>query len=260
MIRKVILASCAIALLVGCLALGATGCTRAKKEVATPVVAAVATLTSTPKGPTPVTVLTAQAPPTPVTPAAGSTVIIAVQPSHTTIPVATPIPATPVASTFDYTVEWGDTLYSIALRYGTTVDAIVALNGLQNASYIAVGQVLKIPGTGSPTTPSTGGEYTVQAGDTLYSIAIRYGTTVDAIQSANGIVNPSLIKVGQKLIIPGRGTTSTPNTAGTRYVVQADDTLYSIAARFGKNVWDIVVANNLADPALIYVGQELIIP
>jgi LysM repeat protein len=242
MIRKVILASCAIALLVGSLALGATGCTRAKKEAATPVLVAVATLTQTPKGPTPITVVTAQAPPTPVTPAAGSTVIIAVQPSTTAVPLATPVPATPVPSTFEYTVEWGDTLYSIARRYGTTVEAIVALNGLQNASYISVGQVLKISGTASPTTPSTGGEYTVQAGDTLYSIAIRYGTTVAAIQSANGIVNPSLIRIGQKLIIPGGSTT------------------WSIAARFGKNVWDIVVANNLADPSLIYVGQQLTIP
>ncbi len=258
MIRKVILASCAIALL-GCLALGATGCTRAKKEAATPVVVAVATLTPTPTGPTPITVVTAQAPPTPVTPAAGSTVVIAVQPSATVVPVVTPVPVTPVPGTFEYTVEWGDTLYSIVRRYGTTVEAIVALNGLQDASYISVGQVLKIPGTPS-TIPPTGGDYIVRAGDTLYSIAARYGTTVEAIQSANGIVNPSLIKVGQRLIIPGGGTTSTPITGGTTYVVQADDTLYSIAARFGKNVWDIVVANNLADPALIYVGQELIIP
>ncbi len=260
MIRKVLLAACAIALLVVSLALGATGCTRAKKEAATPVGVAVATLTPTSKGPTPVAIVTAQAPPTPVTPAAGSTVIIAVQPSATVVPLVTPVPATPVPSTFEYTVEWGDTLYSIARRYGTTVDAIVALNGLQDASYISVGQVLKIPGTASPTIPSTGGDYTVQPGDTLYSIAVRYGTTVEAIQSANGIVNPAMIRIGQRLIIPGGGGTSAPVTGGVTYIVQADDTLYSIAARFGKNVWDIVVANNLADPALIYVGQELIIP
>ena len=161
-------------------------------------------------------------------------------------------------------MQWGDTLYSLAQRFNTTVDAIVALNGLQNASYIRVGQVLRISGTASPTpAPATGGEYTVQAGDTLYSIARRYGTTVEAIQSANGIINPWYIRVGQKLIIPGGSTTPAPTTGGTTgttYVVQADDTLYSIAARFGKNVWDIVVANNLADPSLIYVGQVLTIP
>ena len=78
MIRKVVIASCAIALLVGSLALGATGCTRAKKEVATPaLLVAVATLTLTPTGPTPITVFTPEAPPTPITPAAGPTTIIA---------------------------------------------------------------------------------------------------------------------------------------------------------------------------------------
>jgi LysM repeat protein len=262
MIRKVIIAACAISLLLGSLALGATGCTRAKKEVATPLVVAVATFTPTPTGPTPVTVFTPEAPPTPATPGTGPTTIIAELPSPTVIPLATSVPvATPVPGEFEYTVQWGDTLYSLARRFNTTVDAIVAWNGLQNASYIRVGQVLKISGTASPTpVPGTGGEYTVQAGDTLYSIARRYGTTVEAIQSANGIVNAAYIRVGQKLIIPGGSVTPAPSTGGTTYVVQADDTLYSIAARFGKNVWDIVVANNLADPSLIYVGQTLIIP
>ena len=262
MIRKVIIASCAVALLVGSLALGATGCTRAKKEVATPnLVAAVATLTLTPTGPTPITVYTPEAPPTPLTPVAGPTTIIAGLPSPTPLPLATTVPVTPVPGEFEYTVQWGDTLYSLALRFNTTVDAIVTLNGLENASYIRVGQVLRISGTASTTPiPGSGGEYTVQAGDTLFSIARRYGTTVEALQSANGIVNPSLIRVGQVLIIPGGGTTPPPTTGGTTYVVQADDTLYTIAARFGKNVWDIVVANNLADPSLIYAGQVLTIP
>jgi LysM repeat protein len=263
MIRKVIIASCAVALLVGSLAVGTTGCTRAKKEVATPaVLVAIATLTLTPTGPTPITVFTPEAPPTPITPAAGPTTIIAELPSPTAIALPTAVPvSTPVPGEFEYTVQWGDTLYSLAQRFNTTVDAIVALNGLENASYIRVGQVLIISGTAVPTpAPAAGGEYTVQAGDTLYSIALRYGTTVEAIQSANGIVNAWYIRVGQKLIIPQGGTSSPPVTGGTTYVVQADDTLYSIAARFGKNVWDIVVANNLADPSLIYVGQVLTIP
>jgi LysM repeat protein len=262
MIRKAIIACCTIALLVGSLALGTTGCTRAKKEVASPtLLVAVATLTLTPTGPTPITVFTPEVPPTPITPAAGPTTVIAGLPSPTAIPLVTAVPATPVPGEFEYTVQWGDTLYSLALRFNTTVDAIVALNGLQNASYIRVGQVLRISGTASPApVPGTGGEYTVQAGDTLYSIALRYGTTVEAIQSANGIVNPTYIRVGQMLIIPGGSGTPAPTAGGTTYVVQADDTLYSIAARFGKNVWDIVVANNLADPSLIYVGQVLTIP
>ena len=256
MVRKVIIASCAIGLLVGSLVLGTTGCTRGKKEVATPAVGlTVATLTLTPAGPASTRILTPEPPPTPITPAAGPTTVIAVLPSPTAVPLPTAVPATPAAGEFDYTVQWGDTLYSLALRFNTTVDAIVTLNGLSDRNYIRIGQVLRIRGTPAS---GTSGEYTVQPGDTLYSIALRYGTTVDAIQSANGIVNPAYIQPGQKLIIPSGGTA--PTSGATTYVVQADDTLYGIAARYGKNYWDIVVANNLPDPALIYVGQVLTIP
>jgi LysM repeat protein len=263
--RRVVIASCAIGLLVALLVLGATGCTRGKKESPTPtpaVAAAVATHTRTPPGALATAVFTSEAPSTPVTPVAGATTIIAIQASPTPVaPTPVAVPTTPATGEFEYTVQWGDTLYSLAARFGTTVDAIVALNGLQDASHIRVGQVLRISGTASPTTPpATGGEYTVQAGDTLYSIARRYGTTIEAIQNANGIIDPRYLRIGQKLIIPQGSTTVPPATGGTTYVVQADDTLYSIAARFGKNVWDIVTANNLADPSLIYPGQVLTIP
>jgi LysM repeat protein len=101
-----------------------------------------------------------------------------------------------------YTVQPGDTLYSIARRYGTTVDAIAQANGILNPSYIYVGQVLCIPSGYAPP-PVTGGYYTVQPGDTLYSIALRYGTSVWAIAAANNLPNPNYIYTGQKLLIPG---------------------------------------------------------
>jgi LysM repeat protein len=154
-------------------------------------------------------------------------------------------------------VQWGDTLFSLARRYGTTVEAIVALNGLADASNISVGQVLMIPGTSAPA-PGSGQVYIVQRGDTLFSIARRFGSTVEAIQRANGIVNPTYISVGQRLVIPEGGVP--PTAGGTTYTVQAGDTLYSIAAKFGTNVWDIVVANNLLEPYWILVGQVLTIP
>jgi LysM repeat protein len=108
-----------------------------------------------------------------------------------------------------YTVQRGDTLYSIARRYGTTVNAIAQANGILNPSYIYVGQVLCIP-SGGAAPVLTGGYYTVQRGDTLYSIALRYGTSVWAIVAANNIANPSLIYPGQVLLIPGLGVTPPP--------------------------------------------------
>ncbi|MFZ2572685.1 MAG: LysM domain-containing protein, partial [Trichococcus flocculiformis] len=82
---------------------------------------------------------------------------------------------------------------------------IVTANNITNANLISIGQVLTIPGTGTPTTPTTpttGTSYTVKAGDTLYAIALRYGVTITQLVNANGIANPNLIRVGQVLIIP----------------------------------------------------------
>lgn len=99
-----------------------------------------------------------------------------------------------------YIVQAGDTLFSIALRYGVTVEAIKSANGL-GSDFIYVGQRLVIPG-GQPSTPGQVRYHVVQPGDTLLSIAVTYGTTVEAIVQANGLPNPNYIWVGQRLIIP----------------------------------------------------------
>jgi LysM repeat protein len=124
----------------------------------------------------------------------------------------------------------------------------------------------EIPPTAAPaptTAPSSGTTtYTVQRGDTLYSIARRYGTTVEAIAAANGIANPSRIRVGQTLTIPG-GTGSpapAPSGGGTTYVVQRGDNLFRIALRYGISYAYLAQYNGIADPSRIYVGQVLKIP
>ncbi len=96
-----------------------------------------------------------------------------------------------------YVVQAGDTLAVIAGRYGTTVAAIVSANNLPNANYIYTGQRLVIPSA-----PAAPRYYTVQAGDNLFRIALRYGVSVAAIQAANNIFNPNAIYAGQTLLIP----------------------------------------------------------
>jgi len=160
-------------------------------------------------------------------------------------------------------VQWGDTVYSLARRYGTTVAAIVQANNLANPHWIYAGQRLIIPTGGtvsSPTIPGTTTYYIVQKGDTLYSIAYRYGTTVGAIVAANNIYNPSFIYAGQKLVIPARQWAVSPPPAVTCYVVRKGDTLVSIALRHGTTVSAIALANNLANPSFIWPGQCLVIP
>ena len=97
-------------------------------------------------------------------------------------------------STQNYIVKKGDSLYSIAKKYNTSVSAIMKLNNL-TVNNLSIGQMLKIPISGSNTIT-----YTVVSGDSLYSIARKYNTTVDSIKSKNNLTTNTL-KIGQKLII-----------------------------------------------------------
>lgn len=106
----------------------------------------------------------------------------------------------PSAAPGVHIVRRGESLQSIAQMYGITVDAIARANGIVNPNYIYVGQRLTIPGA---TAESTGGQtYVVQQGDTLSSIAVRFGTTAWAIAYANNLPNVNIIYVGQTLYIP----------------------------------------------------------
>ena len=105
-----------------------------------------------------------------------------------------------------YTVQKGDILANIARKYGVTVAALQQANNLANPNKIIVGQKLTIPagGAAAPAAASSGQtrNYTVQRGDTMSTIAVKFGVTVAALQQANGITNPDKITVGQVLKIP----------------------------------------------------------
>jgi LysM repeat protein len=141
-----------------------------------------------------------------------------------------------------YTVQPGDTVQRLAIVYGSTIEAIIAANDLNDNALIYVGQGLVIPvripspGEAAPTqtpiviivtaTPGPtateasaetegGTVYIVQPGDTLFDIAYRFRTTVAAISQLNGIVNPNQILVGQRLVLPVPSTTPTPTPVVT---------------------------------------------
>lgn len=118
------------------------------------------------------------------------------------IAVETPAPPLPPSEYFFYTVINGDTLWLISHKFGTTVEEIKEINGL-TSDLLNIGQVLKIPNAAArpePLPPSYF-EYTVQAGDTLWLLAQRFGTTVEAIMSLNGLTSSNLY-IGQVLRIP----------------------------------------------------------
>lgn len=200
-----------------------------------------------------------------VTPAPMPTATPGPAPTHTPVPPPEPTPTSPPTKQCIYTVQAGDTLFSIARQFGTTVSDIAQANGITNVNQIYVGQTLVIPDCepGAEPPPSDCFTYVVQRGDTLFSLARRFGTTVNDIALQNHIVNPSLIFVGQKLTICPKGTAPPPPkppAACTFHTVQAGDTLFSIALRYGSNVQAIARANNITNPNVIFVGQTLCIP
>ena len=159
-------------------------------------------------------------------------------------------------------VQPGENLFRIALRYGVTVNALVVTNGLSNSNHIYVGQRLVIPTGGTSSAPASG-VHIVRRGESLYRIALRYGVSYQTLAAANGIANPNRIYVGQRLVIPGRGTTpgpSSPPSSGQTYTVRRGDTLSAIAIRFGVSLWSLARENGTSNPSLIYVGQVLRIP
>lgn len=214
----------------------------------------------------------------------------------------------PISDTFPgtiiHTVRRGDIVSRIATLYGSSTEAIISANDLNESALIFVGQGLVVPvripdpATVTPTstdvvivvtatqaaapipTPNnTQDTYVVQPGDTLNRIAAQFNTTVGALVQLNGIANPNRIFWGQVLTIPVAGdntggpiieptTASQPNIIPTptppapnqTYSVVPGDTLFSLALRFGVNIVDLAEENNITNVHRIFIGQVLSIP
>ena len=158
-----------------------------------------------------------------------------------------------------YIVKAGDTLYSISRKFGVTVDDIKNRNNLTNNN-IFIGQQLYIPGVQDVVIDPEFGTYTVKAGDTLYSIANRYGISVDDLKNYNNL-NSNILSIGQELFIPTKTEDIIPpiETDSIVYIVKQGDTLYSIARFYNVPVEDIISENNLSG-TILKLGQNLIIP
>jgi len=155
--------------------------------------------------------------------------------------------------TTEYVVQRGDTLYKIAVMFDTTVERLVEENNISNPNLIYPGQVLRITNVDNPERSI---EYTVRRGDTLSSIARRYGTTVQSIVEENNISNPNLIFPGEVLNISTR-TYDRYDTLHTIYRVQRGNTLSQIAREYNTTVEDLAELNDIKNVNLIFVGEML---
>jgi LysM repeat protein len=248
------------------------------------------------------------------------------EPTNTPLPTATHVPPTPtretnivptateiqpqggsggnddrpISDTFPgtiiHTVRRGDIVSRIATLYGSSTEAIIAANALNDSALIFVGQGLVVPvripdpATVTPTStnvvivvtatqaaapiPTPNDTYIVQPGDTLNQIAARFNTTVGALVQLNGIANPNRIFFGQVLRIPVAGgstivptapqpniiPTPTPLPPQQTYTVIPGDTLFSLALRFGVNIVDLAEENNITNYNRIFIGQILRLP
>lgn len=175
-----------------------------------------------------------------------------------------------------HTIRSGDRLFELAQRYNTTVEAILRANRGLDPDNLQVGRQICIPGTTprpSPGPPSRPGRrcagfwYTVRAGDTFYSIARQNDVSLQDLLNANSNLNPDQLRIGQEICVPtgrpsrpSRPPRPRPACPGRIYTVQAGDTLYRIATRFGYSLNTLLAANPGLDPDLIQVGQELCLP
>ncbi|WP_449537400.1 LysM peptidoglycan-binding domain-containing protein [Ferdinandcohnia sp. Marseille-Q9671] len=160
----------------------------------------------------------------------------------------------PEKTTSSYTVNRGDTLYSIANAYNMSVDQLKQLNNL-TSNTLQVGESLQVLGPVQQSTQVQGQTYVVQAGDSLYSIAQRSNTTVDQIMKNNNLSSATIyvgqtLKLGETTISPGQ------NVAGATYTVKAGDTLYGIARATNMSVTELKSLNNLTTNTLA-IGQVL---
>jgi LysM repeat protein len=147
---------------------------------------------------------------------------------------------------FVYTVQPGESLYSIAQLYGTSWQTLASYNNIQYPYGVVTGQTIRIPGSGAVA------DYTVSGGDNLYTIGQRFGIPWQAIAIANNVEPPYQLYIGDHLIIP--------TTCYLYYNVRQGDSLYRIGEKFGVSWEALAEINQISYPYQLNPGTNLMIP
>lgn len=148
-------------------------------------------------------------------------------------------------------IQSGDTLFAIAQRFNTTVEALAEANAIAEGERIVAGQELLIPAAKL----RFASLYEVQPGDTLYSLSKRFNTSVGRLQLLNGISDARALIAGRSILVP-----SLDEGIFIVYTVQADDTLFSISRQFGAPLPVLKSLNGIADEIDLRAGQTILLP
>ncbi|PKM82733.1 MAG: peptidoglycan-binding protein [Firmicutes bacterium HGW-Firmicutes-14] len=163
-------------------------------------------------------------------------------------------------NTVPYTIRAGDTYFSIARRFNTTVPALISANPGVDPNFLQIGQVICVPR--QPIFPPCpeGNFYTIQPGDTLFALARFFNVSLDDLLEANPGIDPENLIPGQVICIPVAVPPVTCPTGTTPYTIRAGDTFFNLAIRFNTTVAAIAAANPGVNPNALLVGQVICIP
>jgi membrane-bound lytic murein transglycosylase D len=188
----------------------------------------------------------------------------------------------------EHKVRKGETVSLIARKFGVSQFAIVEANNLRRPYLLSIGQRLVIPGasgeqesyadaSGKSKPKTSGGQYTVRSGDTLWDLARAFGTTSSELRRMNGLSRNASLHVGQKLKVPSgsievassdrtsKSSSQHPKKSSTaastvEYRVRSGDNLWAIAKKFGTTVRELLRLNSLSTAAKLSIGQILKVP
>ena len=172
-----------------------------------------------------------------------------------------------------YEVKKGDTLWTIARKFNTSVQAIMEANGLNENSILQIGQKIVLPATLATAVErnetATTITHIVKQGESLWLISRFYGVSIKSIMDANGLNENSILQVGMRLAIPGIAVSkvasgnkvaAVPQENYEVYHIQSGDTLWALSRRFRVSVETLARANGLTEKSILKVGQAIKIP
>lgn len=167
----------------------------------------------------------------------------------------------PLNSQVVHTVKSGDTYWIISKKYGVDLQKLLNANNANQNSILYVGDKVVIPSANQTSGYKT---YTVQKGDTYWTISQKFNVNFTELLKINGANDKSYLNIGQVIKIPSAGTSSTsptqPGATYKDYTVQKGDSLWSVSEKFGITVNDLAKANNISTSAVLNVGQKLKVP